>query len=52
MSKLKDRGTHNAFGGVTNAQDFMQILRLNVERDLNIRALEWRESHAMTGGAR
>jgi hypothetical protein len=32
VSKLKDRGTHQAFGVVTNAQDFMHILRLFVER--------------------
>ncbi len=34
VSKLKDRGTHQAFGVVTNAQDFMQILRLYVEREI------------------
>ena len=34
VSKLKDRGTHQAFGVVTNAQDFMHILRLYVERGL------------------
>ncbi|MBA3891465.1 MAG: hypothetical protein H0X64_13135 [Gemmatimonadaceae bacterium] len=38
VSKLKDRGTHQAFGVVTNAQDFMHILRLYVERELNTRA--------------
>ncbi len=27
VSKLKDRGTHQAFGVVTNAQDFMHVLR-------------------------
>ncbi len=37
MSKLKDRGTHQAFGVVTNAQDFMHILRLYVERELTER---------------
>jgi lysine-ketoglutarate reductase/saccharopine dehydrogenase-like protein (TIGR00300 family) len=37
VSKLKDRGTHQAFGVVTNAQDFMQILRLYVERELAAR---------------
>ena len=37
VSKLKDRGTHQAFGVVTNAQDFMQILRLYVERELTAR---------------
>jgi hypothetical protein len=38
VSKLKDRGTHQAFGVVTNAQDFMHILRLYVERELHDRA--------------
>jgi lysine-ketoglutarate reductase/saccharopine dehydrogenase-like protein (TIGR00300 family) len=37
VSKLKDRGTHQAFGVVTNAQDFMHILRLFVERELDSR---------------
>ena len=37
VSKLKDRGTHQAFGVVTNAQDFMHILRLYVERELDSR---------------
>jgi lysine-ketoglutarate reductase/saccharopine dehydrogenase-like protein (TIGR00300 family) len=32
VSKLKDRGTHQAIGVVTNAQDFMSILRATVER--------------------
>jgi lysine-ketoglutarate reductase/saccharopine dehydrogenase-like protein (TIGR00300 family) len=32
VNKLRDRGTHQAFGVVTNAQDFMQILRLALER--------------------
>lgn len=32
VSKLKDRGTHQAVGVVTNAQDFMSILRTAVER--------------------
>lgn len=39
VSKLKDRGTHQAFGVVTNAQDFMHILRLYVEREQAARAL-------------
>src|SRR5690606_25205271 len=39
VSKLKDRGTHQAFGVVTNAQDFMQILRLHVEREMDARGL-------------
>jgi len=38
VTKLKDRGTHQAFGVVTNAQDFMHILRLYVERELDQRA--------------
>jgi len=37
VSKLKDRGTHQAFGVVTNAQDFMHILRIYVERELDAR---------------
>jgi hypothetical protein len=37
VSKLKDRGTHQAFGVVTNAQDFLHILRLYVERELQSR---------------
>jgi lysine-ketoglutarate reductase/saccharopine dehydrogenase-like protein (TIGR00300 family) len=37
VSKLKDRGTHQAFGVVTNAQDFMHILRFYVERELDAR---------------
>jgi lysine-ketoglutarate reductase/saccharopine dehydrogenase-like protein (TIGR00300 family) len=37
VSKLKDRGTHQAFGVVTNAQDFLHILRLFVERALDAR---------------
>ena len=37
VSKLKDRGTHQAFGVVTNAQDFMHILKLYVERELTER---------------
>jgi lysine-ketoglutarate reductase/saccharopine dehydrogenase-like protein (TIGR00300 family) len=42
VSKLKDRGTHQAFGVVTNAQDFMHILRLYVERELEARAVSRR----------
>ncbi len=34
VSKLKDRGTHQAIGVVTNAQDFMSILRGAVEREV------------------
>jgi lysine-ketoglutarate reductase/saccharopine dehydrogenase-like protein (TIGR00300 family) len=30
VNKLRDRGTHQAFGVVTNAQDFMHILRLSL----------------------
>jgi lysine-ketoglutarate reductase/saccharopine dehydrogenase-like protein (TIGR00300 family) len=32
VTKLKDRGTHQAFGVVTNAQDFMHVLRDFVEQ--------------------
>ncbi len=32
VNKLKDRGTHQAFGVVTNAQDFMHILRMYLEK--------------------
>jgi len=38
VSKLKDRGTHQAFGVVTNARDFMHILRLYVEREITARS--------------
>ncbi|MEO5799768.1 MAG: hypothetical protein ABIZ70_13795 [Gemmatimonadales bacterium] len=31
VNKLRDRGTHQAFGVVTNAQDFMHVLRSYVE---------------------
>ena len=32
VNKLRDRGTHQAFGVVTNAQDFMHILRMYLGR--------------------
>ncbi len=32
VTKLKDRGTHQAFGVVTNAQDFMHVFRHYVDR--------------------
>ena len=32
VNKLRDRGTHQAYGVVTNAQDFMHVLRLYVEK--------------------
>lgn len=32
VNKLRDRGTMHAYGVVTNAQDFMHVLRLYVER--------------------
>jgi lysine-ketoglutarate reductase/saccharopine dehydrogenase-like protein (TIGR00300 family) len=31
VSKLKDRGTHQAFGVVTNAQDFMRLVHLELK---------------------
>jgi len=32
VNKLRDRGTHQAYGVVTNAQDFSHVLRFYVER--------------------
>ncbi len=32
VNKLRDRGTHQAYGVITNAQDFMHVLRFYVER--------------------
>jgi lysine-ketoglutarate reductase/saccharopine dehydrogenase-like protein (TIGR00300 family) len=32
VGKLKDRGTHQAFGVITNAQDFLHVLRYFVEQ--------------------
>ncbi len=32
VNKLKDRGTHQAYGVVTNAQDFMHVIRHYVEQ--------------------
>jgi lysine-ketoglutarate reductase/saccharopine dehydrogenase-like protein (TIGR00300 family) len=32
VTKLRDRGTHQAYGVVTNAQDFMHVFRYYVER--------------------
>jgi len=54
VSKLKDRGTHQAFGVVTNAQDFMHILRLYVERELETRGIRARGQgeHRTAVGAR
>jgi hypothetical protein len=51
VSKLKDRGTHQAFGVVTNAQDFMHILRLYVERELQTRAVVARNTPSDTKAA-
>lgn len=47
VSKLKDRGTHQAFGVVTNAQDFLHILRLFVERELEARGIDFHHSEAL-----
>jgi len=33
VNKLKDRGTHQAFGVITNAQDFLHVLRYFVENE-------------------
>jgi len=50
VSKLKDRGTHQAFGVVTNAQDFMHILRLYVEREMDARGLTMTHGRVAVGG--
>jgi lysine-ketoglutarate reductase/saccharopine dehydrogenase-like protein (TIGR00300 family) len=34
VHKLKDRGTHQAYGVVTNAQDFMHVLRFYIEKGI------------------
>ncbi len=34
VAKLKDRGTRQAFGVITNAQDFLHVLRYFVEREV------------------
>jgi lysine-ketoglutarate reductase/saccharopine dehydrogenase-like protein (TIGR00300 family) len=52
VSKLKDRGTHQAFGVVTNAQDFMHILKLYVERELDARDAQTRRASAEAAAAR
>lgn len=52
VSKLKDRGTRQAFGVVTNAQDFMHILRLYVERELHVRAMAGDAPPVVTGAER
>lgn len=41
VNKLKDRGTHQAFGVITNAQDFLHVLRHFVEQQ---------EAEATAGG--
>jgi lysine-ketoglutarate reductase/saccharopine dehydrogenase-like protein (TIGR00300 family) len=46
VSKLKDRGTHQAFGVITNAQDFLHVLRHYVELEEADRA----EGHARQAG--
>lgn len=33
INKLKDRGTHQAFGVITNAQDFLHVLRYFIEQE-------------------
>jgi hypothetical protein len=32
VSKLRDRGTHQAFGVITNAREFLHVLRCFVEQ--------------------
>jgi lysine-ketoglutarate reductase/saccharopine dehydrogenase-like protein (TIGR00300 family) len=46
VSKLKDRGTRQAFGVVTNAQDFLHILRLVVEREADARKRDRKQKQA------
>jgi len=50
VSKLKDRGTRQAFGVVTNAQDFLHILRLFVEREQDARDREVTERASASRG--
>jgi lysine-ketoglutarate reductase/saccharopine dehydrogenase-like protein (TIGR00300 family) len=38
VNKLKDRGTHQAFGVITNAQDFLHVLRHFVEQAAGVPA--------------
>jgi lysine-ketoglutarate reductase/saccharopine dehydrogenase-like protein (TIGR00300 family) len=38
VRKLRDRGTHQAFGVITNAQDFLHVLRHFVESEVAARA--------------
>jgi lysine-ketoglutarate reductase/saccharopine dehydrogenase-like protein (TIGR00300 family) len=44
VNKLRDRGTHQAYGVVTNAQDFMHVLRFYVER--------WEQAQTRTPASR
>jgi hypothetical protein len=39
VAKLKDRGTHQAFGVITNAQDFLHVLRHYVEVEAAVHGL-------------
>ncbi len=38
VNKLKDRGTHQAFGVVTNAQDFMRLVQLELGSRIGVPA--------------
>jgi lysine-ketoglutarate reductase/saccharopine dehydrogenase-like protein (TIGR00300 family) len=38
VNKLRDRGTHQAYGVVTNAQDFMHVFRFYTERRAQVPA--------------
>ena len=51
VNKLKDRGTHQAYGVVTNAQDFMHVLRFYVRAMLNRPARARSRRGAPTGPA-
>jgi lysine-ketoglutarate reductase/saccharopine dehydrogenase-like protein (TIGR00300 family) len=49
VSKLKDRGTHQAFGVITNAQDFLHVLRHYVEAEVAERASTEAVAHSVAG---
>ena len=51
VSKLKDRGTHQAFGVITNAQDFLHVLRSYVEKEADSQQLTTDAVHAERAGS-
>jgi hypothetical protein len=52
VSKLKDRGTHQAFGVITNAQDFLHVLKHFVEELDEEEATVPEDRVAVRGGSR